>query len=78
MGNYSEWNLKGKVVVVTGGSRGVGRGIAEELGGRGATVYVEASSRLPWVLAASRSNAITKMTSRSLRYSAVGIRARSV
>jgi len=32
--------LKGKVVVVTGASRGVGRGIAVALGAEGATVYL--------------------------------------
>jgi dehydrogenase/reductase SDR family protein 1 len=33
-------NLQGQVVMVTGGSRGVGKGIAQELGELGAAVYV--------------------------------------
>jgi NAD(P)-dependent dehydrogenase (short-subunit alcohol dehydrogenase family) len=36
--------LKGRVVVVTGASRGAGRGIAMELGAAGATVYVTGRS----------------------------------
>lgn len=39
-------NLAGKVAVVTGGSRGAGRGIALELGAAGATVYVSGRSRV--------------------------------
>lgn len=36
--------LKGKIAVVTGASRGAGRGIAQELGAAGATVYVTGRS----------------------------------
>ena len=40
-----ENELKGKVAVVTGSSRGIGRGIAVGLGEKGATVYVTGRSK---------------------------------
>jgi NAD(P)-dependent dehydrogenase (short-subunit alcohol dehydrogenase family) len=40
-------SLSGKVVVVTGASRGIGRGVALALGGEGATVYVTGRTVVP-------------------------------
>lgn len=39
-----ELSLRGRVAIVTGASRGAGRGIARELGAAGATVYVTGRS----------------------------------
>lgn len=36
--------LAGRVCVVTGASKGIGRGIAVQLGGAGATVYITGRS----------------------------------
>src|SRR5690349_9402790 len=44
MNEHNGKPLKGRVAVVTGASRGAGRGIALELGAAGATVYVTGRS----------------------------------
>jgi Tropinone reductase 1 len=41
----SPWQLRGKTALVTGGSRGIGRAIAEELIGLGADVLIAARDR---------------------------------
>ena len=38
-------SLSGKVCLVTGAARGIGRGIALQLGGGGATVYITGRTR---------------------------------
>ena len=40
-------NLQGKICLVTGAARGIGRGIALQLGGAGATVYITGRSEFP-------------------------------
>jgi dehydrogenase/reductase SDR family member 1 len=63
--------LAGKVAVVTGGSRGIGRGIAEGLGEAGATVYITGRSS---ELYGSASSLTIESTARSVSaFGGVGI-----
>ena len=56
--------LDGKVAVVTGASRGIGRGLAIELGARGATVYVTGRSTRAGGLTSERAMGVDDVEAR--------------
>lgn len=60
--------LQGKVAIVTGASRGAGRGIAHVLGEAGATVYVTGRS--------SRANLVNELWPETIEETAEGVTAR--
>ena len=51
-------NLKGKIALVTGASRGIGKGIALELVAAGATVYITGRSDEDMQYLSGKGNAI--------------------
>lgn len=67
-------NLTGKVAIVTGASRGIGKGIALELGAAGATVYV--SGRTTAAESTSWPGSITETAAEVTRLGGCGVAVR--